>query len=199
MDKKAFTKTYKNYLICSIIGTILFLTLTSFSMSLSQESSAGSMQNTTDIASLNLSDKSKEIVQITKTATSSFNIINYSTGLLGTFDNLYTITGSSDSLYKSKALIITMITSDFDKSPTIGYVRAADIEHVFDLSNKSDSLPPALPNPFADEQTINSTLSLVISDAIDSAQGIGFTTVAIQCNFGMNIMDWKCKDHGIYG
>ncbi|MGI9011121.1 MAG: hypothetical protein ACR2F1_08035 [Nitrososphaeraceae archaeon] len=66
-------------------------------MSLSQESSAGSMQNTTDIASLNLSDKSKEIVQITKTATSSFNIINYSTGLLGTFDNLYTITGSSDS------------------------------------------------------------------------------------------------------
>ncbi|MGZ8886955.1 MAG: hypothetical protein ACXW1A_01655 [Nitrososphaeraceae archaeon] len=199
MDKKAFTKTYKNYLICSIIGTILFLTLTSFPMSMSQESSAGSMQNTTDIASLNLSDKSKEMVQITKTATSSFNIINSSTGLLGTFDNLYTITGSSDSLYKSKDLIITMITSDFDKSPTIGYVRAADIEHVFDVSNESDSLPPALPNPFADEQTINSTLSLVISDAIDSAQGIGFTTVAIQCNFGMNIMDWKCKDHGIYG
>jgi hypothetical protein len=107
--------------------------------------------------------------------------------------------GSSDSLYKSKDLIITMITSDFDKSPTIGYVRAADIEHVFDISNKSNSLPPALPNPFADEQTINSTLTLVISEAIDSAQSIGFTVVAIQCNFGMNIMDWKCKDHGIYG
>jgi hypothetical protein len=107
--------------------------------------------------------------------------------------------GSSDSLYKSKDLIITMITSDFDKSPTVGYVRAADIEHVFDISNKSNSLPPALPNPFADEQTINSTLTLVISEAIDSAQSIGFTVVAIQCNFGMNIMDWKCKDHGIYG
>ena len=77
MDKKAFTNTYKNYLICTIIGTILFLTLTGFPMSLSQESSAGSMQNTTDIGSLNLSDKSKGIVQITKTATSSFNIINY--------------------------------------------------------------------------------------------------------------------------
>jgi hypothetical protein len=89
-----------------------------------------------------------------------------------------------------------MITSDLDKSPTIGYVRAANIEHVFDLSNKSDSLPPALPNPFC---KINSTLTLERTDAIDSAQSIGFTTVAIQCNVGMNIMDWKCKDHGIYG
>jgi hypothetical protein len=67
-------------------------------MGLLQESPAGSMQNTTDIASLNLSDKSIGIVQITKTAASSFNIFNDSTGLLGTFDNLYTITGSSDSI-----------------------------------------------------------------------------------------------------
>ena len=60
-------------------------------------------------------------------------------------------------------------------------------------------MPSALPNPFVDEQTINSTLTLVISEAIVSAQSIGFSTVAIQCNFGMNIMDWKCKHYGIYG
>ena len=198
MYKNSYRKIYKNYLICSGLGIILFLTLTSLPMSLSQEL-AISMPNTTDNTSLNLSAQLKGIVQITKVATSSFNIINESTGLLGTFDNIYTVTGSSDSLYKSKDLIITMITSDFDKSPTIGYVRAADIEHVFDVSNKSNFLPPALPNPFVDEQTINSTLTLVISEAIDSAQSIGFTTVAIQCNFGMNIMDWKCKDQGIYG
>jgi len=198
MYKNSYRKIYKNYLICSGLGIILFLTLTSLPMSLSQEL-AISMPNTTDNTSLNLSAQLKGIVQITKVATSSFNIINESTGLLGTFDNIYTVTGSSDSLYKSKDLIITMITSDFDKSPTIGYVRAAYIEHVFDVSNKSNFLPPALPNPFVDEQTINSTLTLVISEAIDSAQSIGFTTVAIQCNFGMNIMDWKCKDHGIYG
>jgi hypothetical protein len=125
--------------------------------------------------------------------------VNDSIGLLGTFDTTYTITGSSNSLSKSKDVIITMITSDFDKSPTIGYIRAADVEHIFDVSNKTDSSPPALPNPFADEQTINYTLSQEISNAIDAAQNIKFTTVAIQCNFGMNIMDWKCKDHGIYG
>ena len=198
MYKNSYIKTHNNYLICSLLGIILFLPLTSLPASLSQEPPI-SIQKTTNDTSAILSDQSKGIVQITKTDSSSFNIINESTGLLGTFDTLYTITWSSDSLYKSKDLIVTMITSDFDKSPTIGYVRAADIEHVFDISNKSNSLPPALPNPFADEQTINSTLTLVISEAIDSAQSIGFTIVAIQCNFGMNIMDWKCKDHGIYG
>src|ERR671910_769101 len=135
MYKNSYIKSHNNYLICSVLGTILFLTLTSLPTSLSQEP-AISIQNTTDDTSLTLSDQSKGIVQIAKTAISSFNIINESTGLLGTFDNLYTITGSSDSLNKSKDLIITMITSDFDKSPTIGYVRAADIEHVFDISNK---------------------------------------------------------------
>jgi hypothetical protein len=98
MYKNSFIKTHNNYLICSLLGgIILFLTLTSLPMSLSQEP-AISIQNTTNGTSATLSDQSKGIVQITKTGTSSFNIINESTGLLGTFDNLYTITGSSDSL-----------------------------------------------------------------------------------------------------
>lgn len=198
MDNHFFIKIYKNYIICSVFASILFFSGTSFPLSLSQEQTS-SMQNTTDNNLLTLSDQSKGIVQITKTDTSSYYIVNDSTGLLGTFDTTYTITGSSDSLSKSKDMIITMVASDFNKSPTIGYIRAADVEHIFDISNKTDSSPPALPNPFADEQTINYTLSQEISNSIDAAQKIKFTTVAIQCNFGMNIMDWKCKDHGIYG
>jgi hypothetical protein len=157
-----------------------------------------SIQNTTNNDLLS-SGQVNENVQITKIATSSYNIMNDTTGLLGTFDNIYTITGSSDSLSKSKEVIITLITSDFGKSPILGYIRAADVEHIFDTSNRSDSSPLALPNPFVDEQTINYTLNQEISNAIDSAKNIKFSTIAIQCNFGMNIMDWKCKDHGIYG
>jgi hypothetical protein len=198
MNTNIFFKIYKNYILCSVFVLILFVIGSSFPHSLSQEQ-LSSVQNTTDDKSLTLFDQSQGSVQITKTATSSYNIVNDSIGLLGTFDTTYTITGSSNSLSKSKDVIITMITSDFDKSPTIGYIRAADVEHIFDVSNKTDSSPPALPNPFADEQTINYTLSQEISNAIDAAQNIKFTTVAIQCNFGMNIMDWKCKDHGIYG
>ena len=198
MDNHILTKSFKNYIICSVFASILFFSGTSFPLSLSQEETRLT-QNTTDNNSLTLSDQSKGTIQITKTATTSYNIVKDSTGLLGTFDTIYTITGSSDSLSKSKDLIITMVTSDFDKSATIGYIRAADVEHIFDVSNKTDASPPALPNPFADEQTINYTLSQEISNSIDAAQNIKFTTVAIQCNFGMNIMDWKCKDHGVYG
>lgn len=79
------------------IGIILFLTLTSLPMSLSHEL-AISLPNTTDNTSLNLPAQSKGIVQITKMATSSFNIVKESTGLLETFNNIYTIIGSSDSL-----------------------------------------------------------------------------------------------------
>jgi hypothetical protein len=86
MYKNSCIKTYNNYLICSLLGIILFLTLTSLPTSLSQEP-AISIQNTTNDTSATLSDQSKGIVQITKTDTSSFNIINESTGLLGTFDN----------------------------------------------------------------------------------------------------------------
>ncbi|HJU58504.1 MAG TPA: hypothetical protein VJ583_02040 [Nitrososphaeraceae archaeon] len=198
MDNHILIKSYKNYIVCSLFASILFFNGINFPLSSSQEETR-STQNTTDDNSITLSDQSKGTVQITKTATASYNIVNDSTGLLGTFDTTYTIIGNSDSLSKSKDLIITMVISDFDKSPTIGYIRAADVEHIFDVSNKTDSSPPALPNPFADEQTINYTLSQEISNAIDAAQNIKFTTVAIQCNFGMNIMDWKCKDHGIYG
>ena len=198
MNYPIYSKIYKRYIIWSVFLLVLFVSAPSFPHSVSQEQIT-SIQNTTDNNSLALFDQSKGIVQITKTATSSYNIVNDSTGLLGTFDTIYTITGSSDALSKSKDVIITMITSDFDKSPTIGYVRSADVEHIFDISNKSDSSPPALPNPFVDQQTINYTISQEISNSINAAQNIKFTTVAIQCNFGMNIMDWKCKDHGIYG
>ena len=198
MNYPIYSKIYKRYIIWSVFLLVLFVSAPSFPHSVSQEQIT-SIQNKTDNNSLALFDQSKGIVQITKTATSSYNIVNDSTGLLGTFDTIYTITGSSDALSKSKDVIITMITSDFDKSPTIGYVRSADVEHIFDISNKSDSSPPALPNPFVDQQTINYTISQEISNSINAAQNIKFTTVAIQCNFGMNIMDWKCKDHGIYG
>ncbi len=198
MNNPIYPEIYKRYIIWSVFLLALFVIAPSFPHSVSQEQ-INSIQNKTDNNSLSQFDQSKGIVQITKTATTSYNIVNDSTGLLGTFDTTYTITGSSDALSKSKDVIITMITSDFDKSPTIGYVRSADVEHIFDTSNKSDSSPPALPNPFVDQQTINYTISQEISNAINAAQNIKFTTVAIQCNLGMNIMDWKCKDHGIYG
>ena len=61
MYKNANRTTYKNYLICSLLGTILFITLTSLPISLSQDPTI-LRQNTTDGTSLTHSDQSKGIV-----------------------------------------------------------------------------------------------------------------------------------------
>ena len=104
MDKDIFLKKYQASLIYSIIGfSLLSMTIPESISQLQNDSIQNTMNN--DSQSF---DKVKENVQITKIATSSYNIMNDTTGLLGTFDNIYTITGSSDSLSKSKDMIITI-------------------------------------------------------------------------------------------
>jgi hypothetical protein len=143
------------------------------------------------------SEQPQITVQITKSATDSYSILNDETSIVGTFDTGYSIIGSSDSLNKSKDLIISTIIDDFDKSPTIGYIRAENITHVFDISNKTGKTMASLPNPFTDINTINSTITQQVSNAIDSAHKLNFSVVTIECDFEMHIKDWTCEEHGL--
>ena len=113
---------------------------------------------------------------------------------MNAIDSVYTVTGSSNSLNKSKELIVSIIQDDSDNSPTIGYVRAANVTDEAGEPSPSESLV----NPFVDQQTINSTITQELSGAIDSAYARNFTMVAIKCDFGMNIRDWHCEDHSIF-
>ena len=138
--------------------------------------------------------QSKNTVHITKTSANSYDIVDDSTGLVSAFDTVYTITGSSNSLNKSKDLIISIIQDDYDHSSTIGYVRA---ENITDKAGEP-SAAASLVNPFVDQSTINSTITNELTTAIDSAYSLNFTTIVIKCDFGMNIRDWKCDNHGIF-
>ena len=133
-------------------------------------------------------------VQIIKSSTSSYNIVDSQTGLVGAFDTLYLITGSSDSLASSKKIIISTIQDDFDNSPTIGYIRLDNITEEIGGTN----LPASIANPFADQQMINSTIAQHITSAIDSAHSLNNAMVAIKCDFGMIIKEWQCNHHGIF-
>jgi hypothetical protein len=133
-------------------------------------------------------------VHITKSSTSSYNIVNSQTGLVGAFDTLYLITGSSDSLDSSKKIIISTIQDDFDNSPTIGYIRLDNVTEEIGGA----SLPASIVNPFADQQMINSTIAQHITSAIDSAHSLNNAMVAIKCDFGMIIKEWQCNHHGIF-
>jgi hypothetical protein len=137
-----------------------------------------------------------------KTSANSYNLVNGQTVLVGIFDTTYVITGSSNSLHKSEDLIISTIQDDFDNSPTIGYVRAGNASEVFEIGSSTAKtqakIPAAIPNPFVDQQRINSTIAQELSRAIASAHSLNFTIVAIMCDFGMNIENWQCEDHSIF-
>jgi hypothetical protein len=132
-------------------------------------------------------------VHITKSSTSSYNIVDSQTGLVGAFDTLYFITGSSDSLDSSKKLIISTIQDDFNKSPTIGYIR---VDYVTEETGGAN-LPASVINPFADQRMINSTITQHVTSAIISAHSLNNAKVAIKCDFGMNIGEWQCNHYGI--
>jgi hypothetical protein len=134
-----------------------------------------------------------DTVHITKSSTSSYNIVDSQTGLVGAFDTLYFITGSSDPLDSSKKIIISTIQDDFNKSPTIGYIRVDNVTE----ETGGASLPASVTNPFADQRMINSTITQHITNAIDSAHSLNDAMVAIKCDFGMIIKEWQCNHYSI--
>ena len=144
------------------------------------------------LAQVQLENNSNDNTKITKTSTNSYIIVDDGPELVGAFDNIYTITGSSESLNKSKELIVSIVQDDLDNSPTIGYIRAGA------AGNQTQTEGAGLPNPFVDLQAINSTATQQLSDSINSASALNLTIVEIKCNFGMNIKDWKCEDHGTF-
>lgn len=189
----------KNMAITSILFvTILMSVSYILSTSFSQEQSSLVDNSTLPVSSPSSNilqePSSKNTVHITKTSTNSYDIVDDSTGLVSAFDTVYTITGSSNSLNKSKDLIVSIIQDDYNHSSTIGYVRAENI------TDKVGEPTPAssLVNPFVDQQTINSKITNELTGAIDSAHSLNFTTVVVKCDFGMNIREWKCDNHGIF-
>ena len=171
----------------SVILTLAFATFpSSFSQSTKDLTSLASPSNILPKLQTNSADN----IHIMKTSANSYNIIDGQTVFTVTFDTTYALTGSSNSLNKSKDLIISTIEDDFNSSPTIGYVRAGNTSEVSGLGAN-------IPNPFADQQRINSTIAQELSRAIGSAHSLNFTIAAIECNFGMNIENWHCADYSI--
>jgi hypothetical protein len=90
--------------------------------------------------------------------------------------------GGVDSIKTSRDLITSTIIQDYDSSPTIGYVKVPA------------AVSPGA-NPFADEATINKTITSEIDKAIESAERLNLTDTGIRCNFGMELSEWKCSKY----
>jgi PKD repeat protein len=134
------------------------------------------------------------IIHITKDGTNSY-LISGGSSSIGTFDTSYRIVGERSAVRASEELIITTITEDFRRSPTIGYAEAAGTTTTNTGGTAQDTATGAtLPNPFATPEQITERITSELRRVIGSAenntpQG---QLVEIKCDFGMALDDMRC-------
>ena len=173
----------------TVFVVILFFMLPTLFLSLkyptSMEMALGSIQSTDEAG--------RNFVRIVKDSMTTYNILDNETELIGVFDASYVISGTTESLKSAENAIISAIREDFNKSPTIGYVKAGNASTL----STADSQGPtsvALPNPFVDSATINQSISQKISNAIEAVDDLSVPIIDIKCEFDMNIEDWQCDN-----
>ena len=142
-------------------------------------------------SNLTADEQEEDVVHIVRDSMASYNLVNNETEFVGAFDTTYSISGDSMSLMNSHDAIISMVQNDFNRSPTIGYIKVGNSsDSSADGTQSSSSL--TLPNPFADSALVNQTISQTISTAIESVEGLDVPMIDIKCDFDANIEDWKC-------
>jgi hypothetical protein len=95
---------------------------------------------TTVLTSAAAQQSTTTTVYIVKHGSNSYTLSGGSSSV-GSFDTTYRIAGERSAVRSAENLIITTITDDFKKSPTIGYITTG--------SSTSAAGGATLPNPFA--------------------------------------------------
>ncbi|MDQ2685294.1 MAG: hypothetical protein M3Y25_05565 [Thermoproteota archaeon] len=145
----------------------------------------------TSAYSQNLEESQLTSVEIYKSSSNSYNLVNDTAFIKPFFDTTYIISGSSTSLNITQNIVNSTIINDFMLSPTVGYV----LQSVNNTNGENDSsrLTASLSNPFVDIDTISERIQQELSQAVSNATNIDYNEVDIKCTFGENIQDWKCE------
>ena len=134
-------------------------------------------------------------VQISKSSSNSYSVVNGTAYIKPFFDTTYIISGSSSTLNDSRDLINSTVINDFTSSPTIGYIMKSS--NAINATNNSSSSLPSLPNPFVNIQIITNTISQHLSEAIYSAINLDVYEVDVRCTFGNNLQHWDCEVYSL--
>jgi hypothetical protein len=133
----------------------------------------------------------QQTIHIIKHGSNSY-VISGSSSSVGSFDTTYRVAGERSAIRAAEHLIISTITDDFRKSPTIGYITPGST-----TTTGTTAPEPTLPNPFATPEQITERITTelrrVISEAeSNTSQG---QYVEIKCNFGTSLEDMRCNYH----
>ena len=172
--------------------SVLSLSLLMVAGTLSAVPSALAQQGTSTSETAGQQEQ-QTIIHITKDGTNSY-LISGGSSSIGTFDTSYRIAGDRSAVRASEELIITTITEDFRRSPTIGYVRAVTTTTNTGGTAQDTTTGATLPNPFATPEQITERITSELRRVIGSAenntpQG---QLVEIKCDFGMALDDMRC-------
>lgn len=139
------------------------------------------------ITSSPASAQSNYSLKIGKDTASDMTVTNGASYLGSNFDTIYTITGPSIDFTKGTDALISAITDDFDKSPTIAFIK---------INNTSTPTGGNATGVNKDQinQKIKSALTYAI-DKIERPQGITFNigdSREIECRFGNILNEFVC-------
>jgi hypothetical protein len=171
--------------------SILFLSLLMVAGTLFAAPSALAQQGTLTSETAGQQEQ-QTVIHITKDGTNSY-LISGGSSNIGTFDTSYRIVGERSAVRASEELIITTITEDFRRSPTIGYVRAGTTTTNTDTAQDTTT-GATLPNPFATPEQITERITSELRRVIGSAESNTRQgqLMEIKCDFGMTLDDMRC-------
>ena len=143
-------------------------------------------------------------IHIIKDGTNSY-VISGSSSSVGSFDTTYRIAGERTAIRTAENLIVSTVVDDFKKSPTIGYVRIANMTTTSTSTTGNASTTttanPTLPNPFATPEQITERITNEIRRVISEAENNTSQGqyVEINCGFGMSLEDMRCHYISLIG
>lgn len=103
------------------------------------------------------------------------------------------MTGTQADFTKSTDTLISAVTDDCDKSPTIGYITMAR------TNTRTGSNTTGMANPFVSQEQVNERIKSVLTSAIEKIENpsglqikVGDTN-EIKCQFGNVLNEFNCE------
>jgi hypothetical protein len=133
----------------------------------------------------------QQTIHIIKHGSNSY-VISGSSSSVGSFDTTYRVAGERSAIRAAEHLIISTITDDFRKSPTIGYITPDGT-----TTTGTTAPEPTLPSPFATPEQITERITTELRRVIREAESNTSQGqhVEIKCNLGMSLEDMRCHYH----
>jgi hypothetical protein len=133
----------------------------------------------------------QQTIHIIKHGSNSY-VISGSSSSVGSFDTTYRVAGERSAIRAAEHLIISTITDDFRKSPTIGYITPDGT-----TTTGTTTPEPTLPSPFATPEQITERITTELRRVIREAESNTSQGqhVEIKCNLGMSLEDMRCHYH----